>query len=218
VYGVERRRVGVVPLGVEGGLLDDGDAIRDDRVAELGVRPPYLLVVGTVLDRRVPRTVLEAFAILRAERPELQLVIAGDNRMRNPGRLGEWTAELGVERNVRVLGWVDDGLLPALYAGAESSLYLSVYEGFGIPPLESLAFATPAVVGPGLALDEIWPEYPYRTASFRVAEVVDIVRRVLDDPTEVGATMTRAQSILETIGWERSSRRLVRELDTAVSS
>jgi glycosyltransferase involved in cell wall biosynthesis len=166
----------------------------------------------------MPRLVLDAYAAIRSERPNLQLVLAGDNRMRNPGDLDRWISNLGIEDDVRVLGWVEDGLLPDLYTCAELTLYLSSYEGFGIPPLESLAFQTPAVVGSGLALDEIWPDYPYRIASFEVPEVVEVVRRILDRPAEVESVMADAKPVLARTGWEESSRRLVVELGKTVAS
>jgi glycosyltransferase involved in cell wall biosynthesis len=217
LYGVDRGRIGVVPLGVDVGLLPEPAGAGADCLSALGVRPPFLLVVGTILERRMPRLVLDTFAALKTERPNLQLVLAGDNRMRVPGDLGGWISELGVEEDVRVLGWVEDGLLPDLYTGAELTLYLSSYEGFGIPPFESLAFQTPAVVGAGLALDEIWPDYPYRITSYDVPDVVDVVRRILDRPAEVESVMADAKPVLERTGWEESSRRLVAELGKAVA-
>jgi len=217
LYGVDRGRIGVVPLGVDAGLLPEPTCAGADRLRALGVRAPFLLVVGTVLERRMPRLVLDTFAALKSERPNLQLVLAGDNRMRVPGHLDGWISELGIEGDVRVLGWVEDGLLPVLYTGAELTLYLSSYEGFGIPPLESLAFQTPAVVGGGLSLDEIWPDYPYRITSYDVPDVVEVVRRILDRPAEVESVMAEAIPVLARAGWEESSRRLVAELGKAVA-
>jgi glycosyltransferase involved in cell wall biosynthesis len=214
-YGLTPSDVGVVPLGIEtdliGGQNPDGDS------PELpGVRRPYLLSVGTIFERRMPRLVLETVAELVADRPELQLVMAGDNRLRRPQLLDRWIAELGLQQRVLRPGWVPEGALPGLYRDAELSFYLSSYEGFGIPPLESLAFGTPPVVGPGLALDEIWPDYPYRIDSPTLARVVATSRRILDRGEELAATMAESDRVLAGADWEKSSRVLVGELERAL--
>lgn len=215
LYRVEERRIGVVPNAVERELLPSpGDT--DQALAAAGVRPPYLLWLGTILERRQPRLVLEAFAALAAERPDLTLVVAGANRLRRPGRLAVQVAELGLAERVRLLGFVDDRALPALYQGAELSLYLSAYEGFGMPPLESLAFGTPALVGPGLALDELWPGYPLRVPELTTAAVVELARRCRADPAVIAAVRERAPQVLADLTWEASSRRLVAELERAL--
>ncbi len=89
-------------------------------------------------------------------------MIAGANRMRSPQRLGRWIRELGLEGDTLELGWVEEASLAPLYRGAEAGVYVSRHEGFGLPPLECLACGTPVVVGAGLALDEEWPDYPFR--------------------------------------------------------
>jgi alpha-1,3-rhamnosyl/mannosyltransferase len=217
VYGVAGDRIGVVPNGVDVDLLGDTAGGAPDGGSGFEISSPYLLVMGTLLERRMPRLVLEAFARLADTRPDLQLVLAGDNRLRQPARLDGWISELGLADRVQVLGWVEDRFLPGLYGGAELSLYLSSYEGFGIPPLESLAFRTPAVVGAVPALDELWSEYPYRVTSPAVSEIVETCRRILDDPAEVETVIDEAQRVLARASWEHSSRRLVDELGRTVA-
>lgn len=216
LYGVERRRIGVVPLGIDRNLLTTSGSDTLPNLESLGVHRPYLLSAGTILQRRLPRLVLEACSELFKERSDLQIVIAGDNRLRHPGRLQRWVKELGLVDRVRLLGWVDDSTLAALYRSAELSLYVSTYEGFGIPPLESLAFGSPALVGPGLALDEIWPDYPYRVSRFERADMVDMMRRMLGDPAGTADVIDSARGVLARLDWRDSSRRLVEELGRAV--
>jgi glycosyltransferase involved in cell wall biosynthesis len=216
IYGLEPARIGVVPHGIEAELLEKTDDGASTLLEASGVERPYILSAGTVLDRRKPRLLLEVFADLVTQRPDLQLVIAGDNRMRAPEKFGLWITELGLENRVRVLGWVDDRDLASLYRGAALSFYLSAYEGFGIPPLESLVFGTPTVVGPGLALDEIWPDYPLRVSQLDRSELTAVAQRYLEDPAAGLQTVETAREILSKLGWESSSRRLVDELRKAL--
>ncbi len=218
-YGVPRERLGTVPLGVDGSSFsprpEPGDA---EALQRLGVRRPYLLWVGTVLERRRPRQVLEAFVSLRSARPELQMVIAGANRLRDPDRLDGWIGSLGIRGAVLELGWVAETDLAPLYRGAELGFYLSRHEGFGIPPLECLACGTPVVVSPGLGLDEIWPDYPLRCAAGSADEIAETARQVLAEPGWAARRLSQAPRIMGGLDWESSSRRLVAELRRAVAA
>ena len=212
-YGVDPGRLGIVPIGIERDLQQVDPELQPESI---GVSRPFLLVAGTLLDRRLPRLTLEVFADVARARPGLQLVFAGANRLRRPRQMDEWIAQLGLGDRVRLLGWIADPELAALYGAAELTLYLSNYEGFGIPPMESLAFGTPAVVGAGLALDDLWPDYPFRVSGFDRGLVVTMVQRILEGPAHVAEVMRSAEVVLGGLDWEASSRQLVRELERAL--
>ena len=218
-YRVPAERVAVVPLAVDAERFSPLEAGADaSTLARLGVRLPYLLWVGTVLERRLPQEVLGAFSRLRSERPDLQLVIAGANRMREPQRLRGWMEALGIGDATRELGWVEEADLAPLYRGAELGIYVSRHEGFGIPPLECLACATPIVVSPGLGLDEAWPDYPLRCEDLSAAGIADAARPVLSDPGWAARHLGEASRIIARLDWETSSHRLMAELRKAVGA
>jgi glycosyltransferase involved in cell wall biosynthesis len=217
-YGVVDDRMAVVPLGVDQKSFStrgDGDDIRF--LKELEVCSPYVLLPGTVLERRMPRQVLEAFAIVRRDRPELGLVIAGANRLRRPENLDIWIEELGLERSVRRLGWVEESALAPLYRGAELGIYVSRHEGYGLPPLECLACGTPVVVSAGLGLDDAWSDYPYRTPELGKESIAGVMKEILGNMDRTVRVMEKTGSVLACLGWEQSSRRLVAELGRVLS-
>jgi glycosyltransferase involved in cell wall biosynthesis len=111
----------------------------DGPAADLG--RPYVFTATTIEPRKNLDTLLEAFALLRTDRPELQLVVAGPG----PGLRGE---------GVRALGYVRDDELPALYRGASAFVFPSLFEGFGIPIVEAMASGAPAVVSSHPSMDE----------------------------------------------------------------
>jgi glycosyltransferase involved in cell wall biosynthesis len=133
--------------------------------------------------------------------------------MRRPDRLRQWIEELGLGQSVVLHDWVGEDCLAPLYRGAELSIYVSLHEGFGIPPLESLACGTPVVVSNGLALDEIWPAYPYRCRELTAREIAIAAREVLDDGARSVRVVKEGSDIIATLDWESSSRRLVAVLE-----
>ncbi|MCP4900840.1 MAG: glycosyltransferase [bacterium] len=215
-YGVDRSRIRVVPQGVDRVSWEQAAGSADEReLAALGIDRPYLLFVGSLLERRCVRLMLETLVDLRRDRPELKLVFAGANRLRQPQKLQRWIGELGLSGSVVKIGYAPQDSLAALYRFADLSLYLSHYEGFGIPPMESLACGTPAVVGPGLGLDQLWPDYPYRAVNLCIEEVAEVARRALVDTEERGRVLADAWEILGQATWTKVAQRTVAALEEA---
>ncbi len=217
-YRVPRGRLAVVPLGVDRKRFGPEPHEHDQQVRQrLGVHVPYLLWLGTVLERRQPREVLEAFAALRVDQPDLHLVIAGANRMRSPESLGRWIRELDLEACTLRLGWVEEASLAPLYRGAAAGVYVSQHEGFGLPPLECLASGSPVVVSAGLALDEAWPDYPFRCRDLSARGIEEALRAALAPNAWGGDMAAGARQVVDGFDWEMSSRLLVAELETAAA-
>ncbi len=215
-YRVAADRVAVVPVPFEAARWSAAArAARPDTLAGLGVRIPYLLFLGSLLERRGLDLMLAVLAALRVERPGLSLVLAGANRLADPGRLERRLTETGLAAAVVRPGWVPEALLPALYRCAEASLYLSCYEGFGIPPLESLACGTPAVTTPGLALDGLWPDSPWRASSLDEREVVAAARRAVAERPDPEALAAEASVHFAPLSPAAVARLLIAELGQA---
>lgn len=112
----------------------------------------YILSVGETRPYKNVRRLLEAFA--RVQVPNLQLAIVGSmNKMDTD--LQSYPRTLGIADRVRFLGYVPDGDLAALYAGARAFVFPSLYEGFGFPPLEAMACGCPVVASNVASIPEV---------------------------------------------------------------
>jgi glycosyltransferase involved in cell wall biosynthesis len=131
---------------------------------------PYLFTAATLEPRKNLDTLLAAFALVRSEWPELRLVIAG--------RAG-WGSRAVEGEGVHALGYVDDNELPALYRGAEAFVFPSLFEGFGIPIVEAMACATPAVVSSHPSLDEASGDAAVRADPRSLESFASGIERVL---------------------------------------
>ncbi|HET8757958.1 MAG TPA: glycosyltransferase family 1 protein [Solirubrobacteraceae bacterium] len=136
-----RELLGVEPAVVPGGV----DArFRPDAPRPPGFDRPYVLTVASQTAHKNLAALVPAARALAAD--GIEIVVAGGHRP-------QFAAERGLA-GLRMLGHVDEPLLPGLYAGAEAFALPSLYEGFGLPVLEAMASGTPVVAAATTALPE----------------------------------------------------------------
>ncbi|MTD14362.1 MSMEG_0565 family glycosyltransferase [Nakamurella sp. YIM 132087] len=139
----------VIPNGVDAARFAAaaGLSAAEDREIWRRRYGDYVLAVGGIEPRKGSLDLLEAFALLRRDRPELQLVFAGGETLFDyrdyRARFDARAAELGV--TPQVLGPVPHDELPALVAAAGALAFVSTKEGFGLAPMEALAAGVPVV-------------------------------------------------------------------------
>lgn len=155
-FGVPEEQVRVVPLGVSRNYHPRTDATLRPILRQWGLAPQeYALCVSTLEPRKKIVELLRAWGELPAQtRASVPLVLAGAEGWLNES-LREQIRDAATAGWLRHLGFVAEADLPSLYAGAALFLYPSIYEGFGLPPLEAMASGVPAVVASRSGLAEI---------------------------------------------------------------
>lgn len=155
LLGVDAEKVTVVPGGVEARFRPVRDTVKLGEVRTRYALPQwFILAVGTIEPRKNLTRLIAAYAQMRRQTglPH-QLVIAG-----KPGWLYEGiyekVAKEGLGEYVQFAGYVADEDLPALYTLADLLAFPSLYEGFGLPPLEAMACGTPVVTSNRASLPE----------------------------------------------------------------
>jgi glycosyltransferase involved in cell wall biosynthesis len=137
--GVSPERVHVIANGVESSFRPaDPDTVQQVR-AKYQLVGPYILFVGSLEPRKNLRILLEAWSLGHFDGASLVVVGAS-------GHLFAETSLGALPKGVRLLGRVEDESLPALYSGSAGFVYPSIYEGFGLPPLEAMACGAPIAV------------------------------------------------------------------------
>ena len=159
--GVAANRVTVVHLGRDEALapVDDPQRIADMQ-QRLGLQQqgepaaPAIVYVGTLQPRKNLVRLVDAFALARQQRPDLQLVLAGKRGwLADP--IFERVAALGLQGAVRFPGFVADADLPALLSSALCFAFPSLHEGFGFPVLEAQACGAPVLAANSSSLPEV---------------------------------------------------------------
>jgi alpha-1,3-rhamnosyl/mannosyltransferase len=158
----------------------------------------YLLAVGTLEPRKNLITAIRAYSALHESiRREFNLVLVGLRGWRNE-ELDSLIAPLLAAGEIRVLGFVSEHDLPILYCGAIGFIYPSLYEGFGLPPLEAMACGTPVITSNRASLPEVVGHAGIQVEALDTIGLRDAMQCLIEDSQE------RAR--LSAMGLEQSTR------------
>ena len=156
MFGLQPERVTAVPLGVEDKFHPRAAEDVQPQLSALGLQPgAYALCVSTLEPRKKIAELLAAWESLpRSLRDSVPLVLAGGAGWRNEAL--RQAVDRGVAQGwLKHLGFVEEAAMPPLYAGARLFIYPSIYEGFGLPPLEAMASGVPVIVSNRSCLPEV---------------------------------------------------------------
>lgn len=203
---VPEERIRVVYPGV---TVHGGDPIPPDvRCPE----EPFILGVGTLEPRKNFVRLIEAIARLRREGLPLKLVIAGkrgwlyDKILRAP-------REFGVQDAVTFAGYCTDAQLKWLYQRAGLLAYVSLYEGFGFPPLEAMAFGLPVVATHVSSIPEVCADAAQYASPDSVVEIAAAIRNVWSDESLRMRLITAGRSRVNAFSWSRAAAEVSAVID-----
>jgi glycosyltransferase involved in cell wall biosynthesis len=147
----------------------------------------FFLYVGGYDYRKNVEFLLDAYAAAKRKAPLPPLVLAGRIPTRRSPVFCDVAGamrENGLEGNVVLPGFIDDADLPGLYGACHALIYPSLYEGFGLPPVEAIACGRPALVAENSSLREIIPEARNRFATDDPAKLAELLIAVERAPDE----------------------------------
>jgi glycosyltransferase involved in cell wall biosynthesis len=212
LLGVEADGIEVVYPGVENRFHPIKDQTLLEKVrARYSLPPKFILGLGTLQPRKNFTRLIKAFADLRFA--DLRLVIAGGK-----GWLYEeifaTVARLGLEEKVVFPGFVADEDLPALYNLADLFVFPSLYEGFGLPPLEALACGTPVITSDASSLPEVMGEAGLMVEATDVEALAEAMGRVLEDDALREGMIARGLEQARQFTWQKAAARLLNLYET----
>ena len=139
-----------------------------------------ILYVGSIFQRRHLPVLIQSLAELQ---PDVLLVVVGENRTYPRLDLKEMARKSSIESRVLFLEYASAKTLEDYYRMADVFIYLSTYEGFGVPPLEAMSHGVPVVLSPTPAMDEIYQYSALFVTDISPAAVADSLRACLNDPS-----------------------------------
>ena len=186
-------RVAVTGAGVDDSWFETPRSPQD---------PPLLLSVGTVEERKDLITAVRALAVL----PAFRLVSAGPQTP-YAKKVMHVAADLALGERVELLGFVDDATLRSLYSRASALLFPSLYEGFGLPPLQALAAGLPVVTSDLPVLREVLGDCAFFAHPGDPASFADAVRATATSNTVVRTLVERGRTHARRFTWSRVAER-----------
>lgn len=174
----------------------------------------FILFVGTIEPRKNLVRLLEAFAriepaLRHTGKDDLVLVIAGRRGwMYQP--VFETIARLQLRGRVHMLDFVADSDLPIVYNLAQAFVYPSIYEGFGLPPLEALACGTPVMTSDNSSLPEVVGNAALLAPADDVAALAEGMIRLLNDSALRDHLRQAGLEQAQRFRWEASARQIIK--------
>jgi len=190
------------------------------------VNYPFILYAGAIRPHKNVVRIIEAFSALKSELAkegqfqDLKLIIIGDDVVGHP-RLRRTVVRSGVQHDVRFLGFVPIEVLRIFYDVAKVFVFPSLYEGFGLPPLEAMAHGTPVVTSNTSSLPEVVGNAALMVNPENVFEIRRGLQQALLDPGARQRMKERGYTQSQRFSWTSSVARILeiyREVAGARSS
>ena len=178
------------------------------------VESPFLLYTGRISPHKNVARIIEAFSALKGELakedvyPDLKLIIIGDEVSKNPD-IRRAVIRSGMQHDVRFLGYVSIDVLRIFFDMAKVFVFPSLYEGFGLPPLEAMAHGTPVVASNTSSLPEVVGNAAVMVNPENVFEISRALQRVLTDQALRERMKAAGLEQVQRFSWESSVRRMI---------
>jgi glycosyltransferase involved in cell wall biosynthesis/SAM-dependent methyltransferase len=176
-----------------------------DTLERLEIYQNFILFVGSLEPRKNLKTLLQAYTmyVKRHSGREL-LVVAGARGWLNDD-IAQLVAELDIKERVKFLGYVQEADLRVLYSAAKLFVYPSLYEGFGLPPLEAMACGAPVITSNTSALPEVVGDAAFLIDPYDGEALCQAMRTVLCDGDLRSKMRQQSLDRAQLFSWERTA-------------
>jgi glycosyltransferase involved in cell wall biosynthesis len=169
---------------------------------------PFILYAGNIKPHKNVDRLIEAYSILRRRGVlGVKLLIIGDEISKYPN-LRRLVHRFQLHQHVRFLGFVPEATLSALYRLASVFVFPSLYEGFGLPPLEAMAAGAPVITSNVSSLPEVVGDAALLIDPMDAGAIADAMSRVLGEPDLRADLIRRGFDRIRAFSWERSVARV----------
>lgn len=161
-----------------------------------------ILYVGSIFNRRHVPVLIEAMSNLD---PNCILVIIGENRTFPLIDLPKTATKFGVEHRVKLLNYVSDKVVQDYYQMADVFVYLSDYEGFGIPPLEAMSYGIPTVLSANPAMDQVFHDGAHFVERIHPVQVSEAISRCIVDSDLRSSLVQAGKNLVDRYNWDNTA-------------
>jgi len=202
-YGIAEEKVAIAYPGCDHAVASADMEKRSPFIERWGGREGYLLYVGNAKPHKNLSRLIQAYATLPQELKKRHPFFLVGSRDRYAHKLEREISRLGMDAFVHHLGYQPQETLESLYGGAKALALVSLYEGFGIPPLEAMSHGVPCLVSNTAALAEIYGKAAFAVDPTSKAAIQEGLVRVLSDNGIRAELMERGRTLAGSFTWKR---------------
>ena len=221
MFDVPESKIEVVYNALDERFLREPTSADADRTLErMAVTDPFVLYTGNIKPQKNLPRLIEAFAVAKAELRDhpvfskLKLLLLGDAAEEHSD-LRRAVLRSRLQGEVRFLGFVPHPVLRVFYSRASAFLFPSLYEGFGLPPLEAMAHGAPVLTSSVSSLPEVFSQAALMVNPENIFEIARGIRQILTEDDLRETLIRRGYELVRKYSWERSAEQ-VREVYRAV--
>jgi len=205
-FDVRGRKIRVVYPGVSDTFRQKvSEADRKSALAKLGIDRRYLLFVGNPKPHKNLDNVVKSYArALEIGDFDADLICVGD-REGAAFKIRQRAEQLGVGGRIRLLGYVDEELLPSIYQGALAFVYPTLYEGFGLPVVEAMASGIAVITSGTSALKEVAKGYAELVDPLDIDEMGRAIHKMVVDDEYRNSIAKLGQKRARDFDWNRTA-------------
>jgi glycosyltransferase involved in cell wall biosynthesis len=204
ILGVAPEKVAVVHEGVEERFRRlDRDTCKAHVAKRFGIESDFLLAPGGLAENKNIRNLLVALKELIESGVEVPLILTGHGTANQMKRITRQIRELGLDGSVILTGYVSDQELPFLYGASLVVVYPSLYEGFGLPAIESMACGVPLIASNTSSLLELVGDVGITVNPRDPSAIASALRLLISDESRRQTAIERGLRRAEDFRWEK---------------
>ena len=210
------RSTEVIYEGLEDRFFQPISASQKNSVrAYIKIKTPYIVFVGVWMSHKNIFRLIDAFALVHKNHPDLSLVITGKYQDGYSDLL-RYVGEKGLAPQVIFPGFVPDELLPALYAESAGMAFPSLYEGYGLPPLEAQACGAPVIASNVSSMPELLRDSVEYVNPESIGDIARGIKKVVNDDAYAQKVRTAGLRNVERYSTVRMAKEHIRVYENAL--
>lgn len=208
---VEAGKIEVVPWGVNFGIYHNRyshDEIKGT-TKKYFEEEEYIFYLGTIEPRKNLERLIRAYSILCERDKNIPVLVLAGQKGWYYDEIFHSVEELHLEEKVKFLGYVPEEDAPLLLGGAKLFVFPSLYEGFGLPPLEAMACGVPVVTSNAASLPEVTYDAAVLVDPLSIESIANGMGMVLRDDQLKGKLIEKGINRAKEFTWDKSTKQIV---------
>jgi glycosyltransferase involved in cell wall biosynthesis len=204
---IPESKIETIHLGVEDIFCEINDDEKNRLKIKYQLPKQFILSVCTIEPRKNLKKVLQAFALIK-DKIDHQFILVGSYGWKS-NDLEEYISKLNITDRVKFLGFVPKNDLPGLYGTADAFVYASLYEGFGLPPLEAMACGCPVISSNCTSIPEVVGDAGLLVDPDSVEQISDAMLKVCDSKSLQNDLKKKGIDRSKKFTWENCAKRTI---------